>query len=353
MAWTRTRGLSSRGAVLWYLLGAVVFQIGVGVAVERAKTAVRDPEFAQSAARLAARRAEAPTRPLMLVLGSSRTSMGFDPGLVARADGEALVYNMSSLGAGPVLEQVELRRLLDDGVRPDFVVIEVVPMCLASNKVVPIEDTALDPSRLSWKELRRSAQYYRYPIHAYAQWLKTRGLVCVSLNSKRGVHDVLRIDTPLFEKPESPDVAGLGFSPNITPPLEERIAGIQVGVERYGPRLAVSRLAEGPARAVRDLIGVCRSEHIPYAVLLMPECSKLRELHPPAFRADVEQYLAQLQAEDPFELIDARTWVADDGFWDVHHLHVEGARAFSERFAAEALPRLRGKYGRGREFVRR
>ena len=343
----------SRKTVLWYLLGVVVFQLGLGVVVEWAGSELRDPNFAKSVALLSERCAATPSRPLMLVLGSSRTVMGFDAGMVARADGESLVFNFSAMGSGPVMEQVYLRRLIAGGVRPDLVLIEVVPLCLATGTSVPTEDTSLDPARLSWAELTPSAGYFRYPIQAYAKWLKSRCLVCLSLNTKIGVHASLRIDEPRSEKSVPAETAGLGFCPHDVPPPDVRLATVQDGLRRFAPRLQGARLAEGPARAVRDLIGVCRQERLPYAVLLMPEGSGYRDLHPPTFRAEVDQFLAGLQAEDPFELIDARTWVADDGFWDAHHLHAEGARVFSERFVAEALPRLRGHSSRSSAMVKR
>src|SRR5438132_46156 len=55
-------------AVAAFLAG----QLALGLAVERWLPAARDPEYAAKVERLRARRAEAPGRPLVLVLGSSR-----------------------------------------------------------------------------------------------------------------------------------------------------------------------------------------------------------------------------------------------------------------------------------------
>src|SRR5439155_24598779 len=44
-----------------------------------------------------------------------------------------LPFNYSHTGAGPLLELVTVRRLLDAGIRPDWLVIEVMPAYLAIN----------------------------------------------------------------------------------------------------------------------------------------------------------------------------------------------------------------------------
>jgi hypothetical protein len=55
----------------------------------------------------------------------------------------------------------------------------------------------------------------------------------------------------------------------------------------------------------------------------------------------LDGFLAGLQQQGEFDLIDARTWVPDDGFGDAHHLNATGARIFSTRFAVEILPHMR------------
>src|SRR5262245_7975669 len=104
--------------------GAACFlaaQLALGLAVEHCLPAVRDPEYAAKTARLRARLAESPGRPLVLVLGSSRVQMGLRAGSVnAECDGRpALVFNFGMSGGGAQLESLCLRRLLDEGIRPD------------------------------------------------------------------------------------------------------------------------------------------------------------------------------------------------------------------------------------------
>jgi hypothetical protein len=50
----------------------------------------------------------------------------------------------------------------------------------------------------------------------------------------------------------------------------------------------------------------------------------------------MEGYLGRLCRESGAAWVDARSWVADDLFFDNHHLLGRGAAAFTERFGREA-----------------
>src|SRR5262249_47575099 len=115
---------------------------------------------------------------------------------------------------------------------------------------------------------------------------------------------------------------------------------------QYAAVLSDFRLAERPAQAYRDLLALCRDEHIPAALLVMPEGSAFRGLYPPQGRVALDAFLADLSREFAVPLIDARSWVDDDGFWDGHHLEAGGAEVFTERFGREALRPLLSRRGR-------
>jgi hypothetical protein len=331
----------NRSALFWYGLGMAAIQLALGIVVESAGETLRDPVYTENAARFEQRHVEMPTRPQMLVLGSSRVLWGLDAGLVSRIDGRTLVFNFGELGAGPMLEQVFLQRLLADGIRPNLVVIDVVPLELSAGDVVPMEESRLDPGRLTWTELRQVADYYRFPITAYARWWKARALVSVS--RQRELRTALHIDEPRTGTPPAAAVDEYGYQ-IATPAPENRAASIHAGLQQYGRRLADAHLADGQVRALRDLVALCRHERLPFALVLMPESSGFRQLYRPEFLSEVDQLLAELQHGQETELIDARDWVSDNGFLDAHHLDDDGAKVFSARFAHEALPRLRHFY---------
>ena len=108
------------------------------------------------------------------------------------------------------------------------------------------------------------------------------------------------------------------------------------------------RLAERPARALADVLALCRREGIPVALLLMPEGPAFRAWYTPSMHAGLDAYLHDLSEQWGAPLIDARDWLGSDAFFDAHHLLPRGAAAFTERFRREALgpllqslPRLR------------
>jgi hypothetical protein len=329
----KARRRLNRRAVGWYLFGFMAVQIGLGALVERSGAALRDSVFERNAARLAARRAEYPDRPLLLALGSSRTLTGLDAGRITRADGRRLVFNMGELGAGPMVEQVFLRRLLGRGTRPDALLLELTPMQMATYSLVPPEESSLDTGRLTAAELRLVSQYYRFRVTSSVRWLQARGLPCLS--RQRELHAALNVDSIDMSGGETEDDFGYLAKPRLSP-AKETVA-FQAVFNDVGDKLMNSSLADGPARAFRDLIGLCRREHLPFAVVLMPESEHMRQLHPPQFLADLDRYLADLRCEADFRLIDARAWVADADFQDPHHLHVGGAAVFSDRLMREWL----------------
>lgn len=72
-------------------------------------------------------------------------------------------------------------------------------------------------------------------------------------------------------------------------------------------------------------------------IVLMPESSMMRALYEP----DADRKLREFLSSIPAPVIDARTWVPDDEFADLHHLRHDGAVRFTDRFTAEVLiPRL-------------
>jgi hypothetical protein len=319
-------------------VGLIMVQVAVDAAIKWAGAALRDPVFHQHGTRLAERRHESHDRPLFLALGSSRMYMGLDAAKISATDPSVLVYNFSDLGAGPMLEQVFLRRLLAEGVRPDMVLIDLVPLQLATSIVVPSEESILEARRLTLTEMQRVAQYYRFPVTAYYRWSRAVGLPTVFRQTE--LREALLAAMPQTNA-STGVVDGYGFWPCAPVPAAHRLMTIRSDLERFSDRLASSRLADGPVRALRDLVALCRHECLPFAAILMPECEEFRKRHSAQFCADVTQLLEDLKRDGEFPVTDARTWVSDEGFVDAHHLSSEGATTFTDRFIRDTLPGLK------------
>ncbi len=85
--------LSRRGrsALFWALAAFAFCQFGMAVAIERACPQFRDPEFGYRRNRLLERLSQATPKPYTAVmLGSSRTTVGFDAGILERQLSEHL-----------------------------------------------------------------------------------------------------------------------------------------------------------------------------------------------------------------------------------------------------------------------
>jgi hypothetical protein len=330
-----------RADLFWIVAAFAVFQLVLSLGVERWWPQVRDPDYAAREQRLRACRNEAPGRPLVVMLGSSRTQLGLQAARLSKAADlpPAVVFNFGMAGSGPVLELVCLRRLLATGCRPDLLFVEVTPPMLSQGDGVPLEEGMLIGPRLQAAEMARARKYLTHPWPILARWGLAQCLPAnwraaalqnlVGLDRSRGG---LGPDNPFLTLDDH------GWQPMIleaTPEQRVRLTGL--AYRQYAPALRDFTLAVEPARAVRDLLDLCRRRDIPVALVLMPEASAFRALYPPAAWEKVEEFLGRLCRRHHVPLVDARCWVGDNGFYDTHHLLPEGAAVFTDRFGREVL----------------
>src|SRR5262245_37566186 len=129
---------SARAALACFAVAALALHAGAIIVLDELRPGVRDPEYARRVTRYQARVAEHPGRPVVLVIGSSRAAMGVCPAAweAHRAANpvrpDPLLFNMSMLGSGPVMELMVARRALADGLRPAVVLFEYWPPFLYS-----------------------------------------------------------------------------------------------------------------------------------------------------------------------------------------------------------------------------
>src|SRR5437879_6547471 len=134
----------ARKALLWGLALFAALEAGLTVVVELWFPQLRDPYYTYKVARLRQRlghagpaAADRPRPTVVVLVGSSRAADGLR-GALAEADlGRALgrpvvLFNLGIPGDNPVNELLNLERLLADGVRPDLLLVEVVPYMLSA-----------------------------------------------------------------------------------------------------------------------------------------------------------------------------------------------------------------------------
>jgi hypothetical protein len=302
--------MKARAALLWGVIGFFCVQAALDIAVVARHPELDDQEFAQRLEMLRQRQAEEPGRPLLLLLGSSRTVGSFLPEKLPplrTATGErALPFNFSHLGAGPGMNGLELHRLLRNGIRPDWLVVEVMPPQLGDEKQSILTSTAnvkdLSITRHYLNPWRTYGIFFRgqlVPSYKYRRYL-ARHLVPGWIPDADMTQDRMVLS----------DLGGDDSWQQIgelTPAqAQEYTAAARAG---YFPPLQDLQVVSLSDRAMRDLLELCRRERIPVALLLTPEGREFQSWYAPESRQRVDRYCADLSRDYDVPLIDARDWL--------------------------------------------
>jgi hypothetical protein len=335
----------ARRELIWLIVSFVSLQAGLIAAIKYCLPALRDPVYAVRAGRLRERLVSASSSPFRIVmLGSSRTAFGFRGAMVEQQLQRVLhrpvvSCNLGCCGTAHLNELVILRRLLKDRLRPDLLLVEVVPPLLAGQPYAPREVDWLPPTRLDWNELADLEKYGPPLGNPRRDWLKAQPLPwyahrfdILSWLSPQWVPVKLRSD---WGEPGDPS----GWTPHIAP--DRSPAAYARGVERarkeYESFLAWFQISPASAGPLLDLLQLCRAERIPTALVLMPEGLPFRNLYPPFAWPKIDEFLAIAMREFTVPVINAREWIGDHEFSDSHHLLPEGAAQFTERLCRDAL----------------
>src|SRR5579872_5690572 len=130
---SRLRRMSScgRAALLWMLAVYAVAQALLFVVLDRWHPELIETTTRKKGKRLRQVAARNPGRPLLVMLGSSRTEQGFQAerlnGMPVPGKQPLLAYNYGTPGTGPLHELLHLREMLDAGIRPHLLLVEFVP----------------------------------------------------------------------------------------------------------------------------------------------------------------------------------------------------------------------------------
>jgi hypothetical protein len=342
-------------ALLWSVVGFAVCQLVLAIGVDHRLAAVRDPLFAGQLHRLRICQAQAPGRPLVLMLGSSRTFEGF---LAARAssfcvNGEGsgsgtaensrtptgassapLIFNFGLTSSFSLLELVYLHRLLAAGVRPDLLLIEVLPASLNKLDGRLLEEIWLDAGRLTASELALVQQYHTERRRLVRYWCASRCFACAWYAGELQRHLGLNFSC-WAQEPVDSHGRYTGWSGDVTP--GDRRWGTAVTRWQYQDSFGEFHLAEGSAQALHELLLCCRQERIPTTLVLMPEGPEFRSWYTPAMRQGLAAFLDELKQEYQVPIADAREWIGEEGFRDSNHLIGAGTVTFTDRFVREVI----------------
>jgi len=340
----RVRSARSCRAVLIGVLVFVLFQVGLNLAIQENIVPVRDPVYTEKYDFLAPHEdyyAE-PAEPVrVMALGSSRTQLAFDSHRFEENSPRPVsAFNFGCPAAGPITDALYFRRLLEAGVRPDLLLVELHPGFLAKADP-PFEARWLHTYRLRPEEIETLHSYGwdvpSPPHHGWKGWLaSSHGYRMGLLN--RYWPTMLACPYGLTVGIRSDD---RGFVPGIEFPAHERPRALQRTHAEYAPVLADYHVGGAGCAAVRDVLARCKEHGIQAAVVLMPESSEFRGWYGAAGYAEITEFAESLGVP----VHDTRTWVPDTEFADGHHLTARGAERFTVRLAKTVtLPQsLKGK----------
>jgi len=350
----RRRG---RSAVVMLLLTWAVTQFALGRAADRSPW-LRDPMYADKEVKYLRRVAERTTAAgppfTVAFVGSSRTMNGVRGMVVEDAlerwiGRSAAVVNFGMPASGPVTNLITARRLLALDVRPDLVVIEVLPPLLAGQLPSPMEHHFLLPERLDGAEIDLVLDH-GFPADETRRTWWTAELVPVYGDRFPLLGRLVGTWLPWnlrFSASRDSDPTGWLRPIADTVTVEQKRHGIQHARDEYFELLQHLTLDGPAARAVGETLEECRRQGVRAALLLMPEGTEFRSWYPPAVEASVYAFLDRLSQEYGVPTIDARRWLTDDCFSDSHHLLPAGAAALSDRLA-----QVIGPLARPERFVR-
>jgi hypothetical protein len=345
----------SRSALIWTLAFFLAGQAALGLFVYLRHPEMCDAEFQIRLRDLRARLAEAPGRPLAMVVGSSRTAMGFRPAsarnTAAIGKPEPVLFNFGMLGAGPVRERMVLRRVLRNGVKPAWLFVEVwAPFLLQRGFFC--EENYIFERDMYWEDVPVMSRLYRRRWDAFTNVFEAAVSPAVHYRTSLLGRYLPFLVPPLSSVSldfgelawEKLDGAGWLPSPFERPGPDDFDAAMENGKKLTKPLLDEFQISEVSDRALRDLLDECRAQGIRAALLILPEHSTLRGWYPSAARAALAAYLRRLGDAYHAPVIDARSWCGDEEFVDYCHLQPVGARSFSERFGREVYrPLLQGR----------
>ncbi len=329
----------ARAVLLWSLAFYAVAVLVLNGIMDRWCPAAFELIYRMKWAALCRLAEEKTDRPLVVMLGSSRTEDAFKAG---RLDGQPgpdgrpiAAYNFGVPASGPIHGHLYFRQMLAHGIRPRLLLVEFLPPLFndAHSRYISEENWTF-PEWVSASQLLRMAPCYVRPVRKSQIWLESRlAPWCVYRAFLRNWLDSHWDSSIKLSPPVSThDPWGFCHPEALTP--ADRVAR-SAGAREYVSSLKHFHLGTGPARAMRDLLELCRREQIPIVLVITPESTTFQSWYTPECRATMRAMLEELRTTFGVEVIDATDWNKDDEFLDGHHLEERGAERFTTRLLVE------------------
>jgi len=323
----------------WTLVGLVGIQVVLNLFLELRHPEIYDPEYRDRLVLLQQRLRDEPDRPLLLLVGSSRMITDFRPEtlppLKPSADEQALPFNFSHTGAGPLLTLMQVRRLIRLGIHPKWMVVEIVPSMLAESAHVRMANLALASDL---PVLRRHVT----PSSVYKRYLWERLQICNNHPDAclRSITPWTMNDAPEWDAAPLEPLGGSMDPVNVEMTPAETRRRTDFVRDFFQEGLQQLRINETSAKAMRELLDLAHDEKIELVLLLAPESSEFRSWYSQESWTEVDNYCKAIASEHGVSLVNARDWLPDEGFSDGHHAIPAAAVEFTSRLGRDVLKPL-------------
>ena len=264
--------------------------------------------------------------------------MGISPQAMNWPDGptDPLVYNFGYRGATPLWTWLLLMRLLDCGIKPDFVLVELaLAECV---NPCPAEQQIKEwTGRLSLADIRRLRPYVENEWQLPSDWLAER-LSALSVFSE-GIRSDLR---PKWQQHrtranytwEIMDEYGYVPYPSNQVTATDRHRLMHEAFRIHRRSIAGAPVSEVVRQVHRDLAARCYAEGIVVAFTWAPESRKYQDAFGPCRTETVAEYTRFFAAELKAPVFAAPDCLVEEDFADGYHLLPSGAARYS-RWLAE------------------
>jgi hypothetical protein len=345
LTFARARRMKKRApaAFLWALAFYVAAQAFLVAAVSRWNPHMPTRVLVKKRKRLWELAKRKGDRPLLVMLGSSRTEGAFEArrldGLPGPGGKPLLAYNYGVPTNGPVCELTNLREMLEAGIRPSLLLVEFLPPLLNEpQRGFTSEEAWMQPPWISASRYLKMRPYFSRPARMQRRWLAARLAPWYVLRDR--VHGQILRKLTLQEWPKPRPHDPWGELLDHSPAHSNEDLRRWVAFDMYYASLQNFRLGKKQCQAMRDLVALCRHEKIPVVLVLLPESTEFRRWYLPEGLAATHRVLDELRADFGVPVIDGADWVADADFVDGHHVRRNGARVFTLRLIDELRPFL-------------
>jgi hypothetical protein len=348
-------GAHGKHALIWGLVFFLGGQLAFLATLRYWRQDLRDPEYGRRLAHLRTHLARrSPDQPLVLLLGSSRVAMGVRPDVMKQyrlSEGrQPVVMNYGITGGCPIIELITLRRLLDDGVRPDLLFVEFWPLH-ASQGFQQIFEAYLqtDIKRFQYRDFPILRRHVAGRDQVYRQWYVEQACPVFAHRFKimnawdsSWLPAALQTDWRYRYIDEWGWLWVEDFKDHDPSRFQRRLQQQEAMFRKMLEYPCISPSADA---CFQELLQLCREQKIKVALVIMPETSDFRSWYPSAVSHEVDRYLTGLRGDFDVRVIDARDWHPDEDFSDSNHLTPSGAETFTRRFEKQVLqPMLAGRF---------